>query len=140
MATPKNCVFCTTTNRIIDFIPDDGDGRAAIARFTPEYGTTLVILPVDDAWQRYENQFKSAPVEITRERFHEMLNILPPVAWSYGDPSFESFKMSEHTAGSITAIFVRIHDRYFELSDTCTLRHRECVSRVLNKFYPECTL
>ena len=119
MTTPKNCVFCTTTNRVIDFIPDDCDGSAAIAKFAPEYGRALVILPFDDAWQRYENQFKSEPVEITEERWHEMLGVLPPVAWK-SDSTGESFKISERTAGSITAIFVRIRHRYFELSDTCT--------------------
>ena len=121
MTTPKNCVFCTATNRLIDFIPDNSDGSATIARFVPEYGSALIILPVVDAWQRHENSCKSEPVEITRDRFHEMLNILPPVAWNYNDPSFESFKMSERTTGSITAIFVRIHDRYFAFSNTCTL-------------------
>ena len=136
MATPKNCVFCTSTNRIIDFIPDDSDASAAIAKFTPEYGHALVILAFDDAWQRYENQFKSEPVEITEERWHEMLGVLPPLAWR-SDTTGESFKISELTAGSITAIFVRIHDRYFELSDTCTLPHRECVARVLCKHFPE---
>ena len=137
MATPKNCAFCTDTNRIIDFNPDHSDGAAAIARLTAEYGTKLIILPVDEAWARYENQFKSEPVEITKERWHEMLGVLPPVGWQFSDPSFESFKISERTAGSITAIFVRIHVRHFELSDTITLPHRECVSRVLEKFYPE---
>ena len=64
-----------------------------------------------------------------------MLNILPPVAWNYSNPSFESFKMSECTTGSITTIFVRIHERYFAFSDTCTLPHRVCVARVLKKFF-----
>ena len=137
MATPKNCVFCTDTNRIIDFIPDHSDGAAATARLAAEYGTKLIILPVDEAFTRYENQFKSGPVEITAERWHEMLGVLPPVGWQFSDSSFESFKISERTAGSITAIFVRIHDRHFELSDTITLPHRECVARVLKKFYPE---
>ena len=135
MPTPKNCVFCTATNRLIDFIPDNSDGCAAIAAFVPEYGRALIILPVVNAWQRHENSFKSEPVEITRDRFHEMLNNLPPVAWNYRDPAFESFKMSERTTGSITTIFVRIHDRYLAFSDTCTLPHRVCVVRVLEKFF-----
>ena len=135
MTSLKNCLFCTTTNRVIDFIPDDSDGSAAIAKFAIEYGSALAILPLDDAWQRYENQFKSEPVEITEERWHEMLGVLPPMAWT-SDSTGESFKISERTAGSITAIFVRIRDRYFELSDTCTLPHRECISRVLRKHFP----
>jgi hypothetical protein len=80
MAMPKNCVFCTTANRLIDFISDNDDGRMALMKFAPEYRAALIILSVDDAWQRYENSFKQEPAEITRDRFHEMLNILPPVA------------------------------------------------------------
>lgn len=137
MTTPNNCVFCTATNRLLDFIPDGSDGAAAITRLTPVNGTALVVLPVDTAWRRYENAFKSEHVEITDARFHEMLGVLPPVGWSHSDRSFESFKISECTAGSITAIFVRIHDRYFELSDSITLPHRECVSRVPRKLHAE---
>ena len=37
------------------------------------------------------------------------------------------------STGSITTIFVRIHDRYFAFSDTFTLPHRVCVARVLEK-------
>ena len=59
MTTPKNCVFCTTTNRIIDFIPDGDDGTASIAKYTPEYGPALIVLDFDQAYTRYENQFKS---------------------------------------------------------------------------------
>ena len=134
MSIPKNCVFCTNTYRIIDFVADAGDATATIAKFAPEYGDALIILPFEEAHQRFENSFKSAPVEITEERWDEMLGVLPPVAWK-NDGAHESFKISERTAGSITAIFVRIGDRYFELSDTITLAHRECVERVLRHHF-----
>jgi hypothetical protein len=136
MTIPKNCVFCTATNRIIDFVPDAGDATAVIKKFTPEYGTALIISPFEEAHQRFENSFKSEPVEITAERWDEMLGVLPSVAWK-NDGAHESFKISERTAGSITAIFVRIDDRYFELSDTITLPHRECVKRVLQHLAKE---
>jgi uncharacterized protein DUF1419 len=136
MSIPKNCVFCIATNRIIDFLPDAGDATAAIAKFAPKYGTALVILPFEEAHQRFENSFRSEPVEITEERWDEMLGVLPPVGWK-NDGAHESFKISERTAGSITAIFVRIGDRYFELSDTITLPHRECVERVRRQHFPK---
>jgi uncharacterized protein DUF1419 len=136
MSIPKNCVFCTATNRIIDFVPDAGDATAALAKFALEYGTALIILPFEEAHQRFENSFKSDPSEITDERWDYMLGVLPPVGWK-NDGKHESFKISERTAGSITAIFVRIDDRYFELSDTITLPHHECVDRVLRQHFPE---
>ena len=128
-------MFCTDTNRLIDFIPDASDGAAAIAELSADYGTNLIVLPVDEACTRYETQFKREPVEITEERWHEMLGVLPPVAWR-SDSTGESFKISELTAGTITAIFVRIDDRYFELADTIALPHRECLARVVAKFFP----
>ena len=137
MPTPNNCVFCTATNRIIDFVPDSSDGKAALDKLSAEYGTALVILPVDEACARYENAFKREPVEITEDRFHEMLGVLPPVSWRTAPCSHESFKISEQTAGSVTAIFVRVDDRYFEFADSITLPHRDCVARVLGKFFPE---
>ncbi len=137
MPTPKNCVFCTATNRLIDFIPDISDGKAEIAKLGAEYGDQLIVLDVDDAFTRYENAFKSEPVEISEERFTEMLGVLPPVAWTRNPANCESFKICERTTGSVTAIFVRVDDRYFELSDSIRLPHRDCIARVLAKFYPE---
>ena len=51
--------------------------------------------------------------EVTAERFDEMLCVLPPMQWHRAKTS-ESFKMSEITAGDITACFVRIGGRFFE--------------------------
>ena len=135
MTTPARCIFCTRTNRLIDFVPDGQDGAFLIATYATDYGTDLVMMPTDTAWQRYENAFKSSPVEISEDRWNEMLGVLPPVAWTT-DQTGESFKLSERTAGSITAIFVRIGERYFELSDSITLPHRSCTARVHATFFP----
>ena len=43
MSIPKNCVFCTATYRIIDFVPVSGDVTAAITKFAPEYGTAVIF-------------------------------------------------------------------------------------------------
>ena len=135
MKTPARCIFCTRTNRLIDFVPDGHDGARLIATYVTDYGTDLVMMPTDTAWQRYENAFKSSPVEISEDRWNEMLGVLPPVAWTT-DQTGESFKLSERTAGSITAIFVRIGERNFELSDSITLPHRACTARVRATFFP----
>ena len=135
MKTPARCIFCTRTNRLIDFVPDGHDGARLIATYVTDYGTDLVMMPTDTAWQRYENAFKSSPVEISEDRWNEMLGVLPPVAWTT-DQTGESFKLGERTAGSITAIFVRIGERYFELSDSITLPHRACTARVRATFFP----
>ncbi|MCR4319791.1 MAG: DUF1419 domain-containing protein [Candidatus Brocadiaceae bacterium] len=75
-----------------------------------------------------ENCFKSAAVEITEDRFIEMLEVLPPINWVHENGS-ESFKISERTYGNITAIFARIGERYFELSDSIFLSHQQIMEK-----------
>lgn len=123
-------MFCPATNRIIDVIPTTSDGTAWFAKHGTTYGSDLVVLDLDEAHRRYENSFKSDPVEITEEQWHDMLGCLPPVAWKR-DGSGESFKMSERTAGSITGIYVRIGERYFQFDDDIRLSHPECLARVV---------
>lgn len=48
---------------------------------------------------------------ITEHRFHEMLNVLPPIHWHMGG-EFEHFKMCEFDSGSWTTQYARYGDRY----------------------------
>ncbi len=130
-------IFCARTNRIIDVLKYNEDGQAKLDRHAKEYGLHLAITGLDEASQRYEATFKREPVEISGERFHEMLGVLPPVAWRTSPADHESFKISERTAGTITAIFVRIGDRYFEMADSIFLPHPQCVTRVLERFFAQ---
>lgn len=74
-----------------------------------------------------ENCFRSPPVEITQERFIEMLEVLPPVGWKH-DGTGQSFKLSERTSGNITAIFAEIGGKYFELSDSIFTPHAKIMA------------
>lgn len=70
-----------------------------------------------DEWIREkEKALCTEPQEITRERWWEMLEVLPPQRWqrAKGPPSCESFELCEHTSGRVTSIFCRIGDKYFE--------------------------
>lgn len=128
IADNRPCVFNTHTSNIIDFVRTTETNEQALVRLF-EYGPGLVVLPIDEAWQRHEDAAKSPPVEITEERWHEMLNVLPPVAW-HRTCDGESFKISERTTGMITAIFVRLNGRFFEFSDSIRTPHQECCKRV----------
>ncbi len=123
------CVFNPKTNSIVDTIHDGETKVEALARLVA-YGTDLVVMPFGEAWQRHENAAKSPPTEITEERWHDMLNVLPPVSW-HSTSDGESFKLSERTTGAITCIFVRLGDRFFEFSDDIRTPHNECCRRVL---------
>jgi hypothetical protein len=52
------------------------------------------------------------PEEITREKFFEMLEVLPPKRW-VNTGSFESFLMSEHWSGNYTHQYARRGNRYY---------------------------
>lgn len=51
--------------------------------------------------------------EITEERFHDMLNVLPPERWERVR-GVSIFRMSERTCGDITSHFAQRGQRYFE--------------------------
>lgn len=131
MTEPKTVIFCTKTNHVIDTVPDgtEEDAKVRLQELTSQYGQDLILLPPGEAFRRYEDAFKSGPEEITKERFREMLEILPPVAW-HDTSDGESFKMCERTAGLVTAIYVRLGHRYFTLSEDIRTPHAECCKRV----------
>ena len=121
-------IFCLTTNRLIDLIRQGETAATALTRLQ-SYGPDLAILPLAEAQARYERQFKTEPVEIDEGAWHEALNVLPPEDWRH-DANGESFKCSEPTAGSITAIYVRVGQRHFTFNDDAATPHAECLRRV----------
>lgn len=132
---PRDVIFCARTNRIIDIVQSAETASAQLASLTGDYGADLILLPSTEALRRFEDSFKSEPEEITAERFHDMLNILPPVGWNT-DSDGECFRISERLAGRITAIFVRIGERYATFADDIRTPHRECCRRAAEFFQP----
>ena len=123
-------VFNAATNTLVDFLRPSETPAEALVRLA-EYGTCLTILPFEQAWQRHEAAAKTEPLEITSAHWHDMLGVLPPVAWK-NDHHGESFKLSERTTGSITAIYVQIDGRYFVFGDSIFTPHAACCQRVRN--------
>lgn len=125
-------IYCTATQRIIDFV-HDGLGETdetAIARLKGEYGTALTPMPANAAQRLYEDQFKTPVQEISAEDFDDGLNVLPPVCWTRARGA-QSFKISERVAGCVTAIYVNIGDRYFRFQDDIRMPHDTACERVL---------
>ena len=123
-------VYNPDTHSVVDFVKSSETERDALARLA-EYGPNLIVLPLAEAWQRHEDAAKTEPTEITEAHWHEMLNVLPPVAWTR-DSNGESFKMSERTTGAITAIYVALNGRHFTFSDDIRMPHKECCARVFH--------
>lgn len=58
------------------------------------------------------------PQPIDKDRFMEMLEVLPPQRWQHGK-NCESFELMEHYSGRVTSIYARFGNRYFEWMDVC---------------------
>ncbi len=80
-----------------------------------------------------DDDFKSEPTEIDEGTWMYALGVLPPAGWKHADGG-EVFKCSERLTGLITAIYVRIGERYFTFNDNITLPAAECVKRVRERF------
>lgn len=76
------------------------------------------------------------PVEISRERFEDALDTLPPQNWQRG-MLCESFEFCEHTSGRVTTIFCRAGRRYFEFQGISGMTLDEILRRVAAVIKPE---
>ena len=85
--------------------------------------TEMELIPFDDACDRIDAAqmavYCHAPVEITREQFWEMLEVLPPGKWRRST-NFEAFFVIEALAGDVHAWHVRIGSRYWALNRSRT--------------------
>lgn len=121
------CWYVPGETHIVDVIhPDDGltlhfaeDAAQVCARYP-----AAQRMSCDDAWKAADavglERYRQDVSEISEERFHDALNVLPPVGWTTRQ-GVESFRISERIWGSITDIYARLGDRYFVLSDDIRL-------------------
>lgn len=124
------CAYSAERNCVIDLFDDDGltkFSRDTIDEVRERY-PDAVTLPLSEAAERIEATFKSEPVEIERETYEDMFEVLPPVDYSTGQ-GWRSFKMCERTSGNVTAIYATDGARYFHLSDSIYTPHDEIVRR-----------
>jgi hypothetical protein len=127
----KRRVYYSPSQGTIDLIRADGltwvNGQTA-EQVRQRYPDAIEI-SLAEAAERSDAKFRSGPVRITGKFYKESLGVLPPEDWQRrGDT--ESFKISERTSGSITAIYCALDGEYWTLSDSFTLSHDEIVKRV----------
>lgn len=88
---------------------------------------------LDDVARASIEAIRRPPEEITRERYTEMLEVLPPVDWTR-TTGVSSFKLLEHTYGPLTSIYVCLHQegqpRYFTMTDFADMPHATIVRAV----------
>jgi hypothetical protein len=106
----------------------DGTNKVCFTEFTLE--EYYVEHPERKAWalltwdeldvhiQAHEQSLIGDVVEVDKERYWEMLEVLPPERWGT-HKGVESFHVCEHLTGNLVAWFGQIHDKYFEFTDSC---------------------
>ncbi len=122
--------------QVVDLAKPNAQG-VLVGRYS---GETLEALAVryplvtlgefDEIAAEIESLLKTVPVEISEERYNDMLEVLPPEDWQrtgYGD----SFKLCERTSGRITSIFARVGTRYFSFNDLYNLPHATIMTKVM---------
>ncbi len=71
---------------------------------------------LDKMHSEYKESLKSEPVCITKERYFEMLNILPPCKW-HSIGGVEVFHISERLTDNLVSWFAHYGNKYFEATD-----------------------
>jgi hypothetical protein len=105
--------------------------KETLADLRAQGRTSMELLPFDDACKLIDDAqmaaYCHAPVEITKQKFWEMLEVLPPCKWTrkrlecWSDSlSTEAFYVSEPLAADIHAWHVRIGGRYWSLNRSRT--------------------
>lgn len=73
--------------------------------------------------REYEDGLCGDWKEISEERYEEMLDILPPVAWHNG-----GFFMSERFTGNISAFLQKWHGKYYESLQRMTTPRKDIIA------------
>lgn len=84
-----------------------------------------------------EQSFLTEPMEIDRDRYDEMLNVLPPKRWvqERGPYGYESsFEMIEHQSGRVTSFYMAIHGRHFTYDGISGTPHAQKIQLCVDKF------
>lgn len=85
----------------------------------------------DEMLEAHYDTLKTEPVEITEERFDEMLEVLPPCRWGTVR-GIEMFHVSERLTGNLVSWFARVGGRFFEFTDDASLSAETRVEKIGN--------
>lgn len=125
--------FDTTHSDIIDEVMPDGRGRyggRTLTEYQAEYRGEVIIISSDEAVERHKAKFMKPVRQVTKERFWDMLEVLPPCRW-WRESAAESFFVSERITYDLVSWFVRLGDKYYELVASDKLNHHDVVALVL---------
>lgn len=94
----------------------------------------MELLPTAVALARENERLRTPWIEVSRSRYIDQLECLPPVDWNRSTGG-ESFKSMERTGGDVTAIHAEVEGRFFECHDLHTLTHEQVIASVKHAFF-----
>lgn len=123
-----NCFYQLGDTNIIDTCREDGLSSVfghTLAEVREQY-PGADVMPFERAMRLCDVAMRDklqvgTPHEIDRDKFIEMLEVLPPLHWEMY-PGCSAFAMSELTSGEFTAWYVHVDGRYFCLYESVTNR------------------
>lgn len=130
MSSESTEVFYSPSRGVIDVRLDSGAGRYSgrdLDSLKAEYGQVEVI-GIDDAVERLERKYISAPILIDAEAYREALGQMGPKHWHSGEDS-ESFQMAEHLSGRVTGVFVRLGTHFLNWNDIAGTPHADLADK-----------
>ncbi len=109
------CLAATDCLGIWNFYPTMDAARADMERANASDPKRTYAPMEYSAYKAHERtkMLEDGPQEITREKFMEMLEVLPPLKWEQGAFGFESFLMSEFWSGPYTHQYARRGDTFW---------------------------
>jgi len=107
------CIVDMERMRIYDFFETLNNARISCTKLNAEESTNYSILRYGQFLKLEKASILKPATKITKEKFWEMLEILPPLNWIQNG-EYESFCMSEFWTSSYTQSYGRCDDEYIE--------------------------
>ena len=127
----ETCLYNTLTHQVYTFIIK---GKAIYSKRAPylimKERPELIVCSWGYAQKAIESHFITPFQETTKERFFEMLEVLPPINWRFLE-QVEMFQVSEMTISNITATFARINDKYYEASKPTSIKLKDVTDELI---------
>ncbi|KLR59291.1 hypothetical protein [Diaphorobacter sp. J5-51] len=92
-------------------------------------GVDVQVIDYDTFKKLRDDSYVTAPRPITKERFYEALDCLPPVRWG-NYQGIESFRFLELYCGNVTSVFARKGDQFWEFRDRIDISNETLVRKV----------
>lgn len=121
---------------IDEISPTDGRtvwGNLSIEEATQKHPGARVMtyaewMPLEEAAE--VAHYCKQPEEVDRERFRQLLEVLPPMNWQGVGRAHESFMLGEPMTDTLRLCVVRIGDRYAEMIRHKTTTHAQLCDEV----------